>query len=79
MSCHYHSNVIMSCRYHSNVMDGLYKILKGLLSITVPQHFASTIKDIVSTSFDLFSAVSEKGENSHMEDDKSETGKWRIP
>ena len=55
-------------------MDDLYKILRGLLSISMPQHFASTVKKIVSTSFELFSAVCEKRECSSMEDDVLDTG-----
>ena len=56
-------------------MDDLYKILRGLLSTTVPPCFASTMKDIVSTSFKLFSAVREKSNDCSMEDDELEIGK----
>ena len=55
-------------------MNDLFKILRGLLSISVPQHFANVMKEIVSSSFELFSAVREKGECSGMEDDEPETG-----
>jgi len=50
-------------------MDDLYKILRALLSIKIPQSFASIIKDVVSASFDLFSSVSVRVDNSNMEDD----------
>ena len=63
---------------YSNVMDDLYKILRGLLSITVPPCFASTMKDIVSTSFELFSAVREKRDDYSVEDDELETGKHSV-
>ena len=58
----------------SNVMDDLYKILRGLLSITVPSCFASTMKNIVSISFELFSVVRERRDDSSMEDDELEIG-----
>ena len=50
-------------------MDDLYKTLRALLSIKIPQSFASIVKDVVSESFDLFSSVSEKADDSNMEDD----------
>ena len=69
----YQSTVCDSCMtavYHySNVMDDLYKILRALLSIKIPRSFAGIMKDIVSSSFDLFSSVSVKVDDSNMEDD----------
>jgi len=50
-------------------MDDLYKILRALLSIKIPQSFAGIMKDIVSSSFDLFSSVSVRVDDSNIEDD----------
>ncbi|XP_065919017.1 anaphase-promoting complex subunit 2-like isoform X2 [Dysidea avara] len=63
-------------------MDDLYKILRALLSIKIPQSFGNTMKDVVSASFDLFSSVSGKVDDSNMDDNESdagdEDGRWTL-